>query len=366
MQGATGPGGAWEGLKDIVFGLERERFEPVLVCSEAPSWLGSSDKVETVVIEMPLLREDESFSRTPLAVGRLREVIRSRGISLVHANNVWDAPYAIMAAKPLSIPIVVHVRTRIDREKAKKYSLDEADVVASTSRAAVQVLWGFEPLTGRVFYLPNGIDLSRFNPEQSGEETRRKHGIGSEAVVFGAVGRIDRLKGLDILVSAFARVADGAEPARLLIVGEGKGSSFKEDLVEMIEKLHLSKRVVFAGHQDDPASYLAAIDVLVMPSRTEGFGRSAVEAMAMAKPVIASDIGTLPEIVMDGLTGCVFPNGDVDALADKMNELAASQRKRKTLGRTGRSLAEGRFDLKIMISRLQSIYGVLLAGSVRE
>ena len=339
-----------------------------MACSKVPAWRGSSDGVETVIVKMPTFRKGKSLPRIPVAVRGLRATIRSHGISLVHANSVWDAPYALWAAKPFKIPVVAHVRTEIDQEKAKKYSLDKADVAVSTSRAAVEVLSGFESLTGRVFYLPNGIDLTRFSPAVSGGETRQRHSISGDTVVFGAVGRIDRLKRLDLLLSAFARVADRAERARLLIVGEakGKGSSFKEELLKTVEKLRLSERVIFAGHQDDPAPYLAAMDILVMPSKTEGFGRSAVEAMAMAKPVIASDVGALPEIVLDGLTGCVFPDGDVDALADRMNELAASQQKRATFGRTGRSLAEGRFDLKIVISRLQSIYGVLLAGSDRE
>jgi len=121
--------------------------------------------------------------------------------------------------------------------------------------------------------------------------------------------------------------------------------------------------VVFAGHQSDPVPYFAAMDVLVMPSRTEGFGRSAVEAMAMAKPVIASDVGALPEIVSNGLTGYNFRDGDVDALADRMNELAADEQKRATFGLRARALAEERFDLKAMLSKLQSIYTALLNGS---
>ncbi len=368
VQGTTRPGGAWKSLRDIVYGLDRDCFELIVACSKAPAWGGSRDEVETVVIKMPMFRKGKSLPRIPLAVRRLRQVVRSYGISLVHANGVWDAPYALWAAKPLKIPVVVHVRTEIDRDKARKYSLDEADVAVSTSRAAVEVLSGFESLTGRVFYLPNGIDLTRFSPAISGGETRQRHGIGSDAVVFGAVGRIDRLKGLDLLVSAFARVAEGAERARLLIVGEakGKGISFKEDLLEMIEKLRLSERVVFAGHQDDPAPYLAAMDILVMPSKTQGFEHSAVEAMAMAKPVIASDVGALPEIVLDELTGYVFPDGDARALADRMKELAASEQKRAAFGRAGRSFAEGRFDLSTMISRLQSIYSVLLKRSEKE
>lgn len=365
MQGTTRPGGAWESLRDIVFGLECDRFEPIVACSKAPAWRNPSDKVRTVVVKMPMFRKGKSFFFIPLAVRGLRAAIRSFCVSLVHANSLWDAPYALRAARRFKIPVVVHVRTEIDRDKARKYSLHKVNAVISTSRAAFETLSGFESLTLRVFYLPNGVDLNRFSPLIPGHKTRQKHGINGDAVVFGAVGRIDRLKGLDLLVSAFARVAEWAKQARLLIVGgaQGKSCSFKRDLLRMVEKLGLSERVVFAGHQNDPVPYFAAMDVLVMPSRTEGFGRSAVEAMAMAKPVIASDVGALPEIVSNGLTGYTFRDGDVGALADKMRELAADEQKRAAFGLKARALVEERFDLKAMLSSLQSIYGVLLDAS---
>jgi len=365
VHGSTRPGGAWESLRDIVYGLEPSRFEPMIACSKAPAWHGKSDGIETALIRMPMFRKGKSFPRIPFAVGRLRKVVRSHDISLLHANSLWDAPYALWAAKPFEIPVVAHVRTEIDLEKARKYSLDKADVVVSTSRSAAEVLSNFESLKGRIFHLPNGIDLRRFNPTVLGDEARRQHGIASDAIVFGAVGRIDLLKGLDLLVSAFARVAKTVKHARLLIVGEakGKGSSFKDDLLIMITKHGLRERVVLAGHQDNPVPYYAAMDVLVMPSRTEGFGRSVVEAMAMAKPTIATDVGALPEIVWNGQTGFIVGAEDVEALADRMTELAASAAKRAILGNAGRALVETRFDINTTVSRLQSIYDVLLSAS---
>ncbi len=365
ISGTSRPGGAWESLRDIVFGLERDRFEPVVACSKEPAWHGSRDGVDVVLIKMPMFRKGKNILHIPLAIGRLRRVVRSYQVSLLHANSVWDVPYALRAAKPSGVPVVAHVRTEIDRDKARKYGLYKSDVVICTSRRVVDVLSGFESLTGRVFYVPNGVDFQRFARTTSRGESRRRFGLDDNAVVFGAVGRIDRLKGLDLLVEAFSRVAGTLARARLLIVGDarGKGRSFEDELRGMVEQLGLSKQVIFAGHQDNPVPSFAALDVLVMPSRTEGFGRSVAEAMVMAKPVIASDVGALPEIVGDGHTGYVVPDGDVDGLASRMSELAADQQKREVFGRAGRAVAEARFGLKTMLRRLQSIYDVLLRGS---
>ncbi|MBN1592647.1 MAG: glycosyltransferase family 4 protein [Candidatus Coatesbacteria bacterium] len=362
VHGSTRPGGAWESLRDIVYGLERARFEPVVACSKPPAWHGNTNGVETALIRMPMARKGKSFPRIPFAISALRSLIRNRDVSLLHANSLWDVPYAIWAIKPFKIPVVAHVRTEIDSEKARKYYLDKADVVISTSRAAESILTEFGSLKGRVFYMPNGVDLRRFDPAISGDAVRNRYGFELDSIVFGAVGRIDHLKGLDLLIAAFSRVAETSERARLLIVGEakGKGSSFKDDLLRMIAERGLQDRIVMTGHQEDPIPYYAAIDILVMPSRTEGFGRVVVEAMAMGKPIITSDAGALPEIVWNGHTGYVVPLKDNDALVQRMIELGASEMVRKTMGNAGRGLVEARFDLDTAVSRLQSIYDVLL------
>ncbi|MCD6328096.1 glycosyltransferase family 4 protein [bacterium] len=358
ISGTTRPGGAWESLRDIVFGLDRQEFEPAIASAKPPAWTGPKDGIKSVLVKMPMWRKGKSLLRIPFAVSRLSRVLRSLNISLIHANSLWDVPYAIWAARPFGIPVVAHIRTEITRDKVRKYSIDKADAVITTSRKSESMLTKFRRLDSKVCHLPNGVDLDRFDPSLPGDETRAKHRIAKDAIIYSAIGRIDKLKGLDLLVLAFSQLLKKAPNARLLIVGDnrGKGSSFKLELQEQIASFGLENHVVFPGQVTDVVPYYAATDVLVMPSRTEGFGRSAVEAMAMAKPVIASDVGGLPEVVRDRKTGYIFGDGNAEELAERMTTLALSRTMRVKFGAKGRDVAEKSFDLNSIVAAIQNIY----------
>lgn len=367
VTGITRPGGAWESLRDILATLDRRAFEPLLACSAAPAWSSIQREVRDVRIGMPMWRKRKNVFRIPFAVARLRKVVASEHVAVVHANSIWDIPYALWAARPFRIPVVAHIRTEIDRRKAQKYGTGKVDAAIATSAKCIKVLKSFSRLESRIHYVPNGANLERFDPSISGETVRRKYGFDSDTVVFGAFGRIDRTKGLDVLVSAFSEVTRKIGRAKLLLVGDikGRGSSFKEELIRDIDSRGLSDAVLFAGWQQDVVPYLAAIDVLVMPSRIEDFGRSAVEAMAMQNPVIASDTTALPEIVMNGKTGYIVPVDDVTRLADSMTDLALNRDKREAFGQAGRERAQENFELKKLVLRIEGVYAQLIARNKR-
>jgi len=362
FNGTARPGGAWESLKDIVSRIDRARFEPIVACSKAPAWSGTVDSVECLQVQMPMWRKGKNLPLIPFSIAKLRRELRTLGVSMVHANGLWDVPYAVWSARPFRIPVVAHIRTEVDVSKAKKYYVPQASVVITTSQRVAGALNRDGALRGRVRHLPNGVDLDRFDPQVCGEQVRDEYGISREALLFGAIGRIDKLKGLDLLVQAFSELSEKFLGAQLIIVGDsrGKGSEFGEILRSRVLELGLNDRVIFTGSVDDIVPVLSALDVLVMPSLTEGFGRSAVEAMAMKKPVIASDAGGLPEIVVNGKTGLVFENGNVSELSEKMAVMAQNKDRREAFGAAGRAVVEEKFDVRKMINRLERVYDDLL------
>ena len=172
------------------------------------------------------------------------------------------------------------------------------------------------------FTLHNAVDVSRINGLLSSADS-----IGlavddalDSSFVFGYVGRVSYEKGLDILLEAFGKVCARIENAKLLIVGDG---AELDDLRTRHCNKTWWKNVVIAGLQtwENAMKHLRLIDVLVVPSRFEGFGLSAVEGMAASVPVIASDTGGLKEIIQDGESGLLFETGNVDELADRMSRL---------------------------------------------
>jgi glycosyltransferase involved in cell wall biosynthesis len=192
-----------------------------------------------------------------------------------------------------------------------------------------------QPRRGRLVRIYNGVDLDVYtgNP-----------GSTSNGVTIGSAGRLVKGKGTRVLLRAFA---DGAarEGARLRIAGEGPERS---SLQALAAELGLNDSVEFMGWTADMPSFWRACDVAVLPSDgvIESFGMAAVEAMACARPVVATANGALPELVDDGVTGSVVPPGDAEALARALLTLTRDVDRRRAAGSAARARCERQFDIR--------------------
>jgi len=167
---------------------------------------------------------------------------------------------------------------------------------------------------------------------------------------FGAAGRLVRQKGFDLLIEAFARVSSRL-PCTLEIIGEGEE---RFHLERLCGNLGLGAGCLLIGHETQPARFYARIDGVVMPSRYEGFGYVAVEAALSGLPVIATSVSSLPEIVLEGVTGILVPPENVEALVAAMETLATSDDRGRALGEAGRTQAVRRFDPRRIHDQLEA------------
>ena len=215
--------------------------------------------------------------------------------------------------------------------------------------------------------LPNGVDAQRFRPGVDGRPVRAKYGLKPTDRVVLFVGALDRahyFKGIEVLLQALAHVRD--ERLRLLVVGDG---NLQPTYHRQAAELRLGDRVIFAGQVSDeelPVHY-ACCDVLVLPSTTmgEAFGVVLLEAMACAKPVIASNLPGVRSVVSHGEDGLLVEPGDVDDLAEKMQILLAEgPQRRRAMGQRGRAKVEQKYTWPKIIPRLVQVYEDVLAGPV--
>jgi glycosyltransferase involved in cell wall biosynthesis len=174
--------------------------------------------------------------------------------------------------------------------------------------------------------------------------------------VVGAVGRLTQVKNHALLLRAAARLLSGED--RLLLVGDGPEAG---PLRALADELGLGERTVFAGERHDVPALLAAFDVFVMSSSTEGLPLSILEAMAAALPVVATAVGGVPGVVDDGETGVLVPSGCVDSLAAQLAGLRDDRVRAESMGRRGRALALGRYSAETMTARYMDLYDALLA-----
>lgn len=165
-----------------------------------------------------------------------------------------------------------------------------------------------------------------------------RHSTGALASsLIGYVGRLAPEKGVDTLLRAMPEVLLHLPDARLVVIGDGSERQYLESLTQ---SLSLNASVTFIGARYDASQLMYALDVLVMPSLTEGYGLTAVEAMAAARPVIASNVGALPEVVEDGRTGYLVPPCDPNALARRIVDVLNNPVRAKAMGEAGKQKIE--------------------------
>ena len=197
-----------------------------------------------------------------------------------------------------------------------------------------------------------GIDLTRFKPQDKDITYASQYGLNNGNIVVGTVARLSPEKDITSLIRALAMLKD-KDRVKLMIVGDGilRGSFEK-----MVSNMNLQDKVIFAGMQKDTGKFISLLDIFVLPSLRESFSMAAREAMAMAKPVILTDVGGAGEILEDGLSGFLVPAGRPDILAKKIKQLIENKELRLNLGINAQARAEKFFNQDNWFRKIEDIY----------
>jgi glycosyltransferase involved in cell wall biosynthesis len=289
-------------------------------------------------------------ARDPVGAWRFWRRLRHLRIDIVHIHfggrSVRSLARAATGAK-----IVMHLHSRILEPQGPwpvTFSTRGVDAVVAVSQAvARRVAEGH----ARVIYA--GVDPQpRCTPAPS-------HGTKSE-IILGTAGRLIALKGIEYLLRAAAALQAEFPGLRVEIAGAGPQ---REKLEETAAQLGLARRVDFLGWVDDIQSVLPRWDIFVMPSLEEGFPIAALDAMAAGLPVIASSVGGIPELVVDGGTGWLVPPADVKALVHQLRSLLLNPEQRLSMGAAARTNVRNHFSLAQMTENFSRLYDELLGES---
>ncbi len=227
-------------------------------------------------------------------------------------------------------------------------------VVAHTVEASIQeMMKEIHPDRIRVYY--EGVDLSRYNPDQDGSQNHRElikseYGIDVDGILLATIARLDPGKGHQYLLRTAAQVLKKHPNITFIIAGEG---SEKAHFEKMARSLRISEHIIFTGFVDDIASLLSVVDLLIHPSLAEGLSNSVMEAMAMAKPVVATDVGGMSELIVHGETGLMVPPGDTERLTEAILELLRDKNRRNVMGAAGRRRVETYFNRDVQLKVLE-------------
>jgi len=274
---------------------------------------------------------------------------------LIHAHYWLSGVAALTLKTRWSVPVLQmfhtlgRLKNRVARSAAELEPAvrleEETRIVSAADRIVAanvveraELLRDYAAHSSRIATIPCGVDTDLFTPGDRAEARRRLDLDGRPLLLW--VGRIAPIKGLDTLLDAVARLSESGQDMRLLVVGgdaDERTSGHETSLRQRIERLGLGDSVRFLGPRPQGVLplYYAASDVTVLPSYYESFGMVALEAMACGSPVIASRVGGLVTTVRDGVTGFLVPDGDVEALAERIETLVADPELRWRLGREG-------------------------------
>ena len=294
----------------------------------------------------------------------LRKEIRSADPDVAHVQYMAPGLLPILAARLARVPRVVatvHQPGSPYGPPARfflRFGARLCDAFTCVSQAAERSWFGDAmeleaacpgKLNGRRhFTIPNGVDIARLDA-LCGVDPGVPNVISGGKVV-GSVSRLSREKGIDVLLHAFVLVRKALPESHLLLVGDG--NEWK-DLQILADNLGIGADITWTGRLPwgEAMKRLALADVVAIPSRFEGFGLCAAEAMALGKPVVASRVGGLEEVVLDGETGMLVPPGNIRVLAEALITALGDETLRESMGRAGRCRALAQYDFPIFRER---------------
>lgn len=357
-------GGAERALLAILTELDRTSWQPLVACPATGPLVTElkSLGVPTYPMVFPAWRKiTHVLWRVPawLKLARLVQEIRP---ALVHVNDLYWAPQALLPTRRRNIPVVVTVRQNLKPARVRQYCLDRAAFVVTVANAARAVLIEARVPAERVRTIYTGVDLDRLSPEFDGTPVRNQLGIPAEAPVIGCIANVLAIKGHDVLLQAFANVVKLHPTVHLLIVGRDS-SSYGAEMRALADRLGVAERTHFVGFQADVRPYIAAMNLVVLASRSEALGLALLEAMAMGKAVVASAVGGIPEIVTDGVNGKLVPPEDPVALTRAIIEFLSHPERLVEGGRQGRKRIHSAFTIEAETRALVSVYRFLLKES---
>lgn len=355
--------GARKSLLVLLENLDKNKYLPIVACPQREGKLSEILKEKNIRVEVIRLRNWRKLRNIrflPGSIYSLVRLIKKERINLVHCNEFWMNPYGVIAAKIAGIPCVTHIRTSLDIRKIKNYLLAYSDRIITVSNITRRPIEAFPKIFKKTTTVYNGVDIKQFNPNIRAEKTRKELNIKQEETVIGMIGQLYPDKGQKIFIKAAEKVLKKYPRTRFLIVGGAKKERYKTQLKDLVGKLALEDKIIFTGKIEDIPQILASLDIFVLPSLNEGFSRVIIEAMACAKPVIATSVGGNSEAVIDGITGFIIPIKSPGILAQKIIELIENKDKIVQIGQKGRERVVNNFSLTHYVTNMEQIYDEFL------
>ena len=358
-------GGAERQVVGLAVTLGRRGYEVVVACSVAGELASLLEEAGVPV--RPLMGRLVKRRVSPRYALRLGRLMRGERFDLVHAHIYASAAAAALAALGTGLPLVIteHTEGTWQGWRARWVSrwvyrrVERLIAVSASIRRRLLERDGVHP--DLITIVPNAVTSP---PEPRPDSL--PPGLRESSLV-GTVARLQPEKGIESFLNAAARIAPLFPMARFVIVGDGP---LREELAALAEDLGLGDRLHFLGFRPDASAVMGSLDVLVVPSLTEGSPLVTLEAMSAGIPIIASAVGGIPDQVLHGRDGLLVPPGDPGAIAEALISLLRDSARARRLGEAGRRRAASLYSHETMVQQIEAVYrevlGLPAASEVEE
>ena len=355
--------------------LSQQEMDVHIVCSGGPNAANlqaQGYKIKTIEI----VRRISPFKNL-ISLIHIFRYIKKEKFDIVHVHTPIASILGRIAAKLAGVPLIIYTvhgfHFHDDMKKWKKKIIISLEKIIGRLCTNLMFTVSYEDMQtaiqegliseDRIYHVSNGVNLVKFNPANRNfnvTEKRKELGIGVGEKVIGFIGRIVKEKGILDLIHAYKAITDYLPNTRLLIIGDNRVEDRAEidgnEILALIRKYGMQENVIFTGHRTDTNELLMLMNVFVLPSYREGLPLSIMEAMAMGKPVVATNIRGCREEVIDGKTGYLVPTKNSERLADAILKIIKDAQLAEKMGNLGKERAEKEFDeLKVLQNQVSII-----------
>ena len=377
-------GGSAQNTFLTLLGQKKQNIEPSLVAGLSLESEMKNEEMKSKEIDiLKLESEGIQFIQCPYLVRRINiikdfkafidiwRIIKKNNPFIVHTHSSKAGLLGRLAAKLAGVPIIVHTphghiffgyfgpfKTKIFILLERLASRITDRIVALTNREKEDHVRLRIAIEDKFVIIHSGIDLKKFKELLFNEKQnfKKELGVPQNSLIVGTVGRLEPVKGPEFLIEASKYIILKHPDTYFIFAGDGH---LKKNLEKKASELGIKKNIIFLGWRDDVAKIISIYDIFVLPSLNEGMGRVLVEAMALKKPIVASDIGGIPDLVAHGKNGFLVPPKDPKELANYIQILLEDGERREKMGIAGKEMAEN-FSKEKMVERINKLYKELM------
>ncbi len=348
-ESSPGWGGQENRILNECRGIEKLGAKAYILCQPES---GLARKAQEAGIEVFMHPMRKSYDIK--AIYYTARLIRKLNINVVNTHSGKDTYITGIAAKLLKKhPLVVrtrHLALPITSTFSYKYLVDVVVTVSDYVRNHL-ISKGVYPK--KVFAVPTGIDIERFNPDKVQASLREELGLSEGTPLIGTVAVLRKKKGHHILLEAIPEVLKEIPETVFILVGDGPQ---RKNIEEKIKQYRLSKNVIMVGHRDDVPQVLKSIDIFVLPTLQEALGTSFIEAMAIGKPVIGSNVDGVKEVIDHEVNGYLVSPGNSEEIAKRIIELLKNPDKAYNMGLKGMEKVRTKYTIENMCKGMLKSY----------